>query len=278
MINRFRRRLLIERLKTAYAIQRRATVFRRQAAFERDAEAGKPAMPAELAHETLAAVLGLADRVGCRLFLMSGTLLGFHRNGRSLVHDHDIDLGVMADDGGLSEFLSALKSTGLVAVHRVRRAGRRVTSLNPGLPRLPDGALLHKLALATQPGRHAPIDVDVFVHFELAGELVHGSLNTLWANSVFDLEWGSVDGLDFWRPRDVERYLRENYGAFENEVTDFDSHLDCPNVRNIYSRASVRFLLRKHRRYLGEGRADRLQRLDRRLNAMIGEEPLGSFG
>jgi hypothetical protein len=183
----------------------------------------------------------------------------------------------MADDGGLSEFLTVLLAAGLVAGHRVRRASGRVESLNPGLPRLPEGALLHKLALATQPGLHAPINVDVFVHFALAGELVHGSLNTLWANSFFDLEWSSVDGLDFWRPRDVKRYLRENYGAFEDEVTDFDSHLDCPNVRNIYSRASVRFLLRKHRRYLAEGRADRLQRLDRRLKAMIREEPLGSF-
>ena len=276
MINRFRRRLLIERLKTAYAIQRRATVFRRAVPDGRPEE-GKPAMPSELAHEALAAVLKLADRTGCRLFLMSGTLLGFHRSGRSLAHDHDIDLGVMADDGGLSKFLPVLLESGLVVGHRVRRAGRRVASLNPGLPSLLDGALLHKLALATQPGRHAPISVDLFVHFTLANELVHGSLNTLWANSSFDLEWSSVDGLGFWRPRDVKRYLRENYGAFEEEVTDFDSHLDCPNVRNIYSRASVRFLLRKHRRYLGEGRADRLQRLDRRLNAMIREVPLGSF-
>ena len=277
MIGRIRRRLLIERLRTAYAIQRRAAKFRRPISF-RDAAAQKPAMPTELAHATLGALLRIADLAGCRLFLMSGTLLGFHRSGRVLAHDHDIDLGVMADDPGLADFLAALQSTGLVTQHRTRRAGQRLAALNPGLPRLPDGALLHKLAVAIDPAREASILVDVFIHFEVAGELLHGSLNTLWANTFFDLEWDSVDGLDFWRPRDVTRYLTENYGAFEEEVRDFDSHLDCPNVRNIYSRSAVRFLLRKHRTYMDEGRADRLQRLDRRLTAMIREEPLGSFG
>ena len=276
MIGRIRRRLLIERLRAAYAIQRRAMKFRRPAPVPH-AAAAKTAMPAELAHATLRALLRIADLAGCRLFLMSGTLLGFHRSGRLLAHDHDIDLGVMADDPGLGEFLTALQSAGLVTQHRTRRAGRGLAALNPGLPRLPGDALLHKLAVAVDPGRQASIMVDVFVHFEYAGELLHGSLNTLWANTVFDLEWDQVEGLEFWRPRDVTRYLRENYGPFETEVRDFDSHIDCPNVRNIYSHSAVRFLLGKHRAYMGVGRADRLQRLDRRLSAMIREEPLGSL-
>ncbi len=63
----------------------------------RPARRSKPMNP-DAARAALAAVLARLGNVGVTPFLAFGTLLGAMREGRFVGHDHDIDLGVFADE------------------------------------------------------------------------------------------------------------------------------------------------------------------------------------
>ena len=51
----------------------------------------------------LAWITGLMRQKGIRFWVDSGTLLGLVRDGKLLAHDHDIDMGMWADDRSLLE-------------------------------------------------------------------------------------------------------------------------------------------------------------------------------
>lgn len=225
-----------------------------------------------VAWQTLLEIQQLANAHGCKTFLMSGTLLGFHRNKGLLPHDHDVDIGVMANDPGFKGFIESVKSLPLHGSRVVRRRlSSKTQAMNPWIPKLPDDTLLYKLKVR-DPHSGSVTEVDIFVHFQVGPDLLHGSLNTLWANSPFELNAHEIDGVIFYLPADVHRYLSENYGDYETPITDFDSHLDCPNVRNIYSTSSRRLLLRKHRfLFRLNPNHPRLERLHYRIVAMTNE-------
>ena len=143
------------------------------------------------------------ERAGIRPFLMSGTLLGFIRNGTFLDHDHDVDLGLLPE-------------VDLDAVERAL-AGCDL-ELTVGV----DGLWL----LGVHPtGLH----IDFFRHELRDGRFWHSTRIHSWWNTPFELRRLDAEGRHWWIPDDPDLYLDENYGGWAAPVAFFDISFDTPN-------------------------------------------------
>ena len=228
----------------------------------------KRPMDANAAFAALTGFLGHAGETGCRVFVISGTLLGLHRNGCMLRHDKDIDLGVMWDDPALPILLSALESSGTARLVRQVRLSRWSIAMNPKLPDLAQGTILYKFDWTPREAVR-PVRIDLFVHFPCGAEILHGSYHTMWANSAFGLTERKLGEAVYLVPADVDRYLFENYGEFSVERVNFESSVDCPNVRNWLSLPATIFLLEKHIRFHATNDAPRRDRVRMRIESLI---------
>lgn len=147
---------------------------------------------------------GAFREAGIDMFLVSGTLLGYIREGRLLSHDKDVDVGVW-DEVGRSAVLAAVRRTGLFYV---------LASRSDRIIRL----------------RHVSgIGLDVFFHTRADDDYSHGGVKMTWHNSPFELEPREFLGDTFLIPADYDRYLAENYGDWQTPQVDFDSAFDTPN-------------------------------------------------
>jgi hypothetical protein len=148
-------------------------------------------------------VVSLLERRGIRPFLMSGTLLGFVRNGTFLPHDHDVDLGILPTTG-LDEVADALVDSGLeLSVE------------------LDDRWLL---------GVHeSGLHIDFFRHELRDGRFWHATRVHEWWNTPFELDQLDAGGRRWWVPDDPTRYLDENYGDWSRPVAFYDISFDTPN-------------------------------------------------
>jgi hypothetical protein len=140
---------------------------------------------------------------GIRPFLMSGTLLGFIRNGTFLEHDHDVDLGILPETE-LDEVAHALAGSGL--------------ELSVGLEN-------RWLVGVHQSGLH----IDFFRHEFRDGRFWHATRVHDWWNTPFELRELEAHGHRWWIPDPPERYLDENYGAWSAPVAFYDISFDTPN-------------------------------------------------
>jgi hypothetical protein len=179
-------------------------------------------------------VLQLAESCGARIFPISGTLLGIHRNGGLLPHDNDMDIGIHSDDPALGELVRLLEKSPNMLQHQADRLSWADRLLNPWLPQLPDNVLIHKFDLKLD-GAENPVRIDLFVHFYALGQVVHGTTKSLWTNSPFSLEIEKISGVNLLMPTDRAKYLAENYGDYETPKPEFESFVDCPNCITIHS-------------------------------------------
>lgn len=192
----------------------------------------KPAMHMGNALAALRLTKEIADKCGAKPFLISGTLLGIHRNGALLAHDYDVDLGIFADDPSLIEFVDCLRAAPEVVRISEKRLGAVGRIANPWIPKLRDDVILYKINVQSLPDTK-PVRLDLFVHFRVHGFVAHGSTRTLWLNSEFNLNEIELQGAHFHAPADRVRYLSENYGDFSVPKLNFESSIDCPNWMNI---------------------------------------------
>jgi hypothetical protein len=204
----------------------------------------KPPIDITGAWDILKQVQQFADQCDAKPFVISGTLLGIHRNGQLLPHDNDMDLGIHADDPGLARFIEALASWKYTVKWKEVSLSRCDKLLNPWIPLLPNDVIIHKFDVSTDP-EAKPIRIDIFVHFKSKGYVVHGTNRSLWLNTHFDLAPSKLDGVVFWLPADRARYLTENYGDFETPKVSFESFVECPNCVNIYTFSAVRAIVSK---------------------------------
>lgn len=139
------------------------------------------------------------------MFLVSGTLLGFVREGRLLGHDKDIDVGIW-EDVPRDRLTAVVKASGLFNF---------ITSRCADIIRL----------------RHVNgIPVDLFYHYREAGTCWHGGVKMRWYNTPFTLAEVDFLGVSFKVPADHRRYFVENYGDdWEVSKPNFDSTFDTPN-------------------------------------------------
>jgi hypothetical protein len=145
------------------------------------------------------------DRFGVEFFLISGTLLGCHREGTLLGHDKDIDVGIMQgpDPAALKRHLT---STGRF---------RPMPSKEPALIKL----------------RHInDTNIDVFVHWSENDRLIHRGNLVSWWNTPFKLQPVEFLGAPYLVPQEADRYLTENYGNWQVPEPNFDTFIDTPNM------------------------------------------------
>lgn len=168
----------------------------------------------------LASVVGdVVDRLeahGIQPFLMSGTLLGFVREGGFLPHDHDVDLGLLPDVD-LDAVAAALATADLDLVTCV--ADRWIVAVH-------------------ESGLH----VDLFRHELRDGLLWHRTRIHEWWNTPFTLSELRVGGRRWSIPDDPERYLDENYGRWADPVAYYGISFDTPNRRYVDDFPAIRYL------------------------------------
>lgn len=156
----------------------------------------------------LAALSWELDRVGVKPFLISGTLLGYLREGNFISWDKDIDVGIFTSEIKTNDVELAFDNSAEFTVRRLDfNAERlRVDHING-------------------------IKVDIFPHYgAFDGKVWHDGTATRWWNSPFELKEIEFLNERQYVPSDPERYLDENYGNWRVPEPNFDARIDAPNV------------------------------------------------
>lgn len=188
----------------------------------------KPIIASATGHSAMAELVQIQNASGAKLFAISGTLLGIHRDGDIIEHDDDLDFGIFDDDPHLVDFFRMMQASPSFKLEKKFRLSWLGRQMNSWIPALPQDTLLHKYKFigdGTSSER-----LDIFVHFQPSpGIIAHGSTRSQWLNSAFALETIEHKELKLFVPTNRSQYLRENYGVWEIAIRDFESSLDCPN-------------------------------------------------
>lgn len=151
-------------------------------------------------------------------FLVSGTLLGFHREGQLLAHDKDIDVGIIGWQDQY-EVANALLQSGHFGLDSRRLRGSKTYHI---------------------PVRHIEtrVSIDIFIYHEEDGKLVTGVESYFgylqkFAFTPFGLEKVGFLGIDFYVPGDIEKNLAENFGHWRQSDPDYISHLQSPSTVDV---------------------------------------------
>lgn len=148
-------------------------------------------------------------------FLVSGTLLGFERNGGFLPHDKDIDVGIFA----AQDIFAVVDLIAKTPHFRMNRGYLRLGETY----QLP---VTHKLT---------GMCIDIFIYYPLNGKLVTGVHGTFgytqnFAFSPFGLKTVRFLDVEFSVPDEVQRNLAENYGTWQVSDPYYVTHLDSPST------------------------------------------------
>ena len=169
-----------------------------------------PAFSPVAAARALCGIAEILDAAGLRYFLAAGTLLGVHRSGAPLVHDRDIDVGVLADGGDGPDLARVIREHPDLLLDRRARPGDRYFALT-----------------------FQAIAVDIFLYEPCDGGLQCGlgrlSGDVAWRFTSFDVRTAGFQGRQWPIPDDPERYLTETYGPrWRTPDTGFASVLSSP--------------------------------------------------
>lgn len=158
------------------------------------------------------------EPIGKKAFLVSGTLLGFHREGGLLAHDKDIDVGIIGWEDQY-EVANALLQSGRFGLDARRLRGSKAYHI---------------------PVRHIEtrVSIDIFVYHEEDGKLVTGVESYFgylqkFAFTPFGLTKAGFLGIEFYVPDDIERNLAENFGDWRQSDPDYISHLQSPSTVDV---------------------------------------------
>ena len=148
-------------------------------------------------------------------FLVSGTLLGFERNGGFLPHDKDIDVGIFA----AQDIFSVVE---LIAKNGSFR-------LNSGYLRL------EKTYQLPVVHKRTGMCIDIFIYYPQGDKIVTGVHGTFGYTQTFAFSpFGTrtVEFLDvaFAVPDDIARNLAENYGNWQVSDPYYVTHLESPST------------------------------------------------
>jgi hypothetical protein len=153
-----------------------------------------------------------------KAFLVSGTLLGFHREGRLLAHDKDIDVGIIGWEDQF-EVANAILQSGHFGIDSRRLRGSKAYHI---------------------PVRHiaSRVSIDIFIYHEEDGKLVTGVESYFgylqkFAFTPFGLSKAGFLGIDFYVPDDIETNLAENFGNWRQSDPDYISHLQSPSTVDV---------------------------------------------
>lgn len=170
--------------------------------------------------EALQDLINVFSKYKINLFVISGTLLGFYRDKNLIGYDSDLDVGIF-DLNNRELAINIIKRHDKFDLMPVRTEKCiRVRHLN-GVP------------------------IDIFFHWNDANQFWHGGVKVNWHNDPFELELDNWKSLKFYRPRNIEHYLTENYGNWKVRVRDFDSAFDTPNLQITNKKELIVYILLK---------------------------------
>ena len=150
-------------------------------------------------------------------FLVSGTLLGFQRNGGFLAHDKDIDVGIFAEQDIFSVVDLILKSKHFRLLKGYIRLDR-----------------IYQLPVMHRP---TSICIDIFVYYDDGPKFttgVHGTFGYTqnFVFSKFGLRMVKFLDVEFAVPDDIPRNMSENYGNWEIPDPYYVTHVESPSGVN----------------------------------------------
>lgn len=170
------------------------------------------------ASQALVDLQAALSAVGKRAFLVSGTLLGYAREGQILAHDKDIDVGIVGWEDQF-EVANALLQSGHFGIDARRLRGRKAYHI----------PVVH---LTTR------VAIDIFIYHPENGMWVTGVESYFgylqkFAFTPFELKAVSFLGIDFYVPDDVEKKLAENFGDWRVSDPEYISHLQSPSTVDV---------------------------------------------
>lgn len=173
----------------------------------------------ESAGQALVALQEVLDRSGHKAFLVSGTLLGYAREGQLLAHDKDIDVGVMNWESQF-DIVLALSESDQFALNTRTMIGAQTYALV--VLHIPTG-----------------ITIDIFLYHPEGDKLVTGVQSQFgylqkFAFTPFGLTQVDFLGIKVYVPDDVDRNLAENFGAgWRSPDPGYISHLESPSTVDV---------------------------------------------
>ena len=157
----------------------------------------------------------MANEKGTPVFLVSGTLLGYVREGQLLAHDKDIDVGIVGWENQYN-LCMALQETGLFTVSTQHLKGKDTFYI---------------------PIKHNDTGmwIDVFVYHPQGGHWVTGvdfffGYRQTFAFTPFELQEIEFLEVKMQAPVNAELNLTENYGNWRVPDASYLSHLESPST------------------------------------------------
>lgn len=168
--------------------------------------------------DTLQTVTQILDKKGLQPFLISGTLLGFERNGTILAHDKDIDLGLIGWENQFA-VAEALLETGHFYMDLSKLKG-------------------HNTHLTYAVDMRNGIAIDFFFFNEKDGYYQHGidfdyGFTLKYKFSKFELIRKSFGIQSYWVPDNISKKLTENYGNWETPESNYVVTVESPAIAEL---------------------------------------------
>jgi tetratricopeptide (TPR) repeat protein len=171
-----------------------------------------------LASRALKDLAIISKKKNVPFFLVSGTLLGYAREGKLLAHDKDIDVGIIGWENQY-ELSLAIKQSGLFNLEIGFLKGQKTYFI---------------------PIRHIAtgVCIDIFVYHEDQDKLITGvdfffGHQQTFAFSKFSLSKVNFLGVEMYVPDNFENNLEENFGNWRNPDKGYISHLESPSTMNL---------------------------------------------
>jgi|GEM_PF-1539138 len=170
---------------------------------------------AQLAGKALSELAAILEAVGNKMFLVSGTLLGYARTGSVLPHDKDIDVGIFGWESQYDIMEAVIKSKRFMI-----------------FPTYLNGQVTFQL-----PVYHIEtgMTIDMFVYHTEGQKFITG-VNPPWgyiqrfAFSPFILKEADFLGVKVHVPADIDRNLTENFGNWRVSIPNYISHVESPST------------------------------------------------
>jgi tetratricopeptide (TPR) repeat protein len=171
-----------------------------------------------LASQALKDLAVISNKKNIPFFLVSGTLLGYAREGKMLSHDKDIDVGIIGWENQY-ELSLAIKQSGLFNLEIGFLKGQKTYFI---------------------PIRHIAtgVCIDIFVYHEDKDKLITGvdfffGHQQKFAFSKFNLNKVNFLGVEMYVPDNYESNLEENFGDWRYPDKGYISHLESPSTMNL---------------------------------------------
>lgn len=202
------------------------------------------------ASQALVDLQAALSAVGKRAFLVSGTLLGYAREGQILAHDKDIDVGIVGWEDQY-EVANALLQSGHFGIDSRRLRGRKAYHI----------PVMHQATRTS---------IDIFIYHPEDGMWVTGVESYFgylqkFAFTPFELKAVSFLGIDFYVPDDVEKNLAENFGNWRESDPEYISHLQSPSTVDV---GGLVYQIVGRLRALEAIRAQKYEKLNRAIQLM----------